>query len=137
MTTQWKRLTMIQILKPIVSFLIFLIVLFFISTILTITTSYPTWLCIAFSSACALLAGWFTWKLVAGEKTNVTVAIISGALILGGLCFTIGFLGPMAFAKDTSQGPLIGIFIAAPVGVIMGAIGGYVYASRQDAGVSD
>ena len=128
---------MIQILKPIVSLLMFLIVLFFISTILTITTSYPTWLCIAFSSACALLAGWFTWKLVAGEKTNVTVAIISGALILGGLCFTIGFLGPMAFAKDTSQGPLIGIFIAAPVGVIMGAIGGYVYASRMNVKASD
>ena len=128
---------MIQVLKPIVSLLMFLTVLFFISTILTITTSYSTWLCIAFSSACASLAAWFTWKLVAGEKTNVTVAIISGALIRGGLCFTIGFLGPMAFAKDTSQGPLIGIFIAAPVGVIMGAIGGYVYASRQDAGVSD
>ncbi|MBA3755512.1 MAG: multidrug ABC transporter permease [Nitrosomonas sp.] len=128
---------MIQILKPIVSFLTFLIVLFFISTILTITTSYPTWLCIAFSFTCALLAAWFTWKLVAGEKTNVAVAIISGALILGGLCFTIGFLGPMAFAKDTSQGPLIGIFIAAPLGVIMGAIGGYVYASRQNMKTSD
>ena len=128
---------MIQVLKPIVSLLMFLTVLFFISTILTITTSYSTWLCIAFSSACASLAAWFTWKLVAGEKTNVTVAIISGALILGGLCFTIGFLGPMAFAKDTSQGPLIGIFIAAPVGVIMGAIAGYVYASRQKESVSD
>ena len=128
---------MIQILKPIVSFLTFLIVLFFISTILTITTSSPIWLSTAFSLACASLATWFTWKLVAGEKTNVVVAIISGALILGGLCFTIGFLGPMAFAKDTSQGPLIGIFIAAPVGVIMGAIGGYVYASRQKESVSN
>lgn len=128
---------MIQILKPIVSFLTFLIVLFFISTILTITTSSPIWLSTAFSLACALLATWFTWKLVAGEKTGVVVAIISGALILGGLCFTIGFLGPMAFAKDTSQGPLIGIFIAAPLGVILGAIGGYVYASRQNVKVAD
>ena len=128
---------MIQILKPIVSFLMFLTVLFFISTILTITTSYSAWLCIAFSSACALLAGWFAWKLVSGEKTGVAVAVIGGALILGGLCFTIGFLGPMAFAKDTSQGPLIGIFIAAPVGVIMGAIGGYVYASRMNVKVAD
>lgn len=128
---------MIQILKPIVSFLTFLIVLFFISTILTITTSFPIWLSTAFSLACALLAAWFAWKLVAGEKTGVVVAVISGALILGGLCFTIGFLGPMAFAKDTSQGPLIGIFIAAPLGVILGAIGGYVYASRQNVKVAD
>lgn len=121
---------MIQILKPLVSFLTFLIVLFFISTILTITTGFPAWLSTAFSLACALLAAWFTWKLVSGEKTGVVIAVIGGALILGGLCFTVGFLGPMAFAKDTSQGPLIGIFIAAPLGVILGAIGGYVYASR-------
>jgi len=47
-------------------------------------------------------------------------------------CFVIGFFGPIAFAKDTSQGPLIGLFIAAPLGVIMGAIGGYLYVSRQN-----
>jgi hypothetical protein len=68
---------------------------------------------------------------------GVSVSVISGALILGGLCFTVGFLGPMAFAKDTSQGPLIGVFIAAPLGVIMGAIGGYVYAFRQKTSVGD
>src|SRR5690349_1406896 len=114
---------MIQILRPIVSFLMFLTVLFFISTILTITTSFPAWFSTVFSLACAALAGWFTWKLVYGEKTNVGVAVISGALILGGLFFTVGFLGPMAISKDTSQGPMIGLFIAAPLGVIVGAIG--------------
>lgn len=128
---------MIQVLKPIVSLLMFLTVLFFISTILTITTSSPAWFSAAFSLACASLASWFTWKLVCGEKTNVAVAVIGGALILGGLFFTVGFLGPMAFAKDTSQGPLIGIFIATPVGGIMGAIGGYVYVSRMNVKVDD
>jgi len=126
---------MIQILKPIISFLMFLIVLFFISTILTITTSYPTWFCTVFALACASLAAWFAWKLVSGEKTGIGIAVISGALILGGLCFTVGFLSPMVFAKDTNQGPLIGIFIATPLGMVAGAIGGYIYASRQNAGV--
>lgn len=65
------------------------------------------------------------------------VTVISGALILGGLFFTVGFLGPMAFTKDTSQGPMIGLFIAAPLGVIMGAIGGYLYAARQNAAVNE
>lgn len=125
---------MIQVLKPIVSLLMFLTVLFFISTILTITTSFPVWLSTAFSLACALLAAWFAWKLVAGEKTNVVVAVIGGALILGGLCFTVGFLGPMAFAQDTNQGLTIGLFIAGPLGVILGAIGGYVYFSRLKSG---
>jgi hypothetical protein len=38
----------------------------------------------------------------------------------------------MVFAKDTSQGPLVGLFIAAPLGVVTGAIGGYVFASKQN-----
>jgi hypothetical protein len=112
----------------------FLTVLFFISTLLTITTGFPFWLSTAFSLACASLAAWFTWKLVSGEKIGTGIAVIGGALIFGGLCFIVGFLGPMVFAKDTNQGPLIGIFIAAPLGVIIGAIGGYIYASRQNTG---
>lgn len=121
---------MIRILKPIVSLLMFLIVLFFISTLLTITTSSPAWLSTALSFTCAALAAWFTWKLAAGERTGATVAVISGALILGGLFFTVGFLGPMAISQDTSQGPMIGLFIAAPLGVIIGAVCGYVYVFR-------
>ncbi len=122
---------MIQLLKPLVSFLMFLIVTLAMSTILSITTSFPAWLCVISSLVCAVLAGWAAWKLVAGEKMNVGIAIVSGALMLGGLCFVIGFFGPMAFAKDTNQGPLIGLFIAAPLGGIMGAVGGYLYAARQ------
>ncbi len=128
---------MIQILKPIVSLLMFLTVLFFISTILTITTSSPFWLSAALSLACESLAGWSAWKLKKKKKANTIVAVIGGALILGGLFFVIGFLGPMAISKDTDQGPMIGIFIAAPLGVIIGAISGYIYASRQNTGVGE
>lgn len=128
---------MIQILKPLVSLLMFLIVLFFISTILTIMTSFPAWLSGAVSFACAALAAWSAWQLVTGKKTGAIVAVTGGALILGGLFFTIGFLGPMVISKDTSQGPMIGLFIAAPLGVIIGAIGGYVYASRRNADTLD
>jgi hypothetical protein len=122
---------MIHVLKIIVTLLMFLTVLFFINTMLTITTGFSAWLSTALSFACAAMAVWFTWKLAAGKRTHGFVAVISGALILGGLFFTLGFLGPMVFAKDTNQGPLIGVFIAAPLGVIVGAIAGYVYASKQ------
>ncbi|MGZ0019073.1 multidrug ABC transporter permease [Nitrosomonas sp. wSCUT-2] len=121
---------MFQILKPIVSLLMFLTVLFFIHTMLTITASFAPWLSVTVSSSCAGLAAWFAWILISGKKTGTLVAIAGGALLLGGLFFTVGFLGPMVVAKDTSQGPMIGIFIAAPLGVIVGAIGGYVYASK-------
>lgn len=128
---------MIQVLKPVVSLLMFLVVLFFIRTILLITTGYPDWLSTSFSLACAALTGWYAWKLVSGEKVSVGASVISGALMLGSLCFIIGFLGPMAFAKDTSQGPLFGVFITGPLGVILGAIGGYVYAVRQKLNTGD
>ncbi|MDE2388730.1 MAG: multidrug ABC transporter permease [Betaproteobacteria bacterium] len=122
---------MIQTLKIIVAALMFLTVLFFINTMLTITTGFPAWLSTVFSFACAIPGAWFTWQLISGKKTSTLIAVTGGALILGGLFFTLGFLGPMVFAKDTNQGPLIGIFIAAPLGVITGAIGGYVYATKQ------
>ena len=128
---------MIQILKSLASFLMFLIVLFFIGTILTITTSVSHWIATAISLVCATFAAWFTWKLVAGERISTLVAVTGGALILGGLFFTLGFLGPMVISKDTNQGPMIGLFIAGPLGVIMGAIGGYVYVSRQNAGAEN
>lgn len=123
---------MLPFLKPLVAVLMFLIVLFFISTIFSITTAQPVWLRIGIGMASALLVAWSVWKVASGEKISVGLAVISGALMLGGLCFIIGFLGPMVFAKDTSQGPLVGLFIAAPLGVITGAIGGYVFASKQN-----
>ena len=124
---------MIQILKSLASFLMFLIVLFFIGTILTIITSLSHWIATAISLVCAAFAGWFSWKLMAGDRLNAVVAVTGGALILGGLFFTIGFLGPMVISKDTNQGPMIGLLIAGPLGVITGAIGGYVYTSRWNA----
>lgn len=115
----------------------FLIVLFFVNTLLTITTSFASWHNTILSLACASLAAWFTWKLVTGEETHTLIAVIGGALILGGVFFTLVFLAPMFIAKDTSQGPMIGIFIAAPIGVILGAIGGYVYASKRKVKMED
>ena len=39
--------------------------------------------------------------------------------------------GPMVFAPDANQGPLLGIFITGPLGTLLGAIGGFVYAKSQ------
>lgn len=49
--------------------------------------------------------------------------LVMGAFI-GNAFFTLVFLGSMAVIKDTSQGPMIGIFIAAPLGILLGALGG-------------
>jgi hypothetical protein len=52
-------------------------------------------------------------------------------LIVGGIGFCAGFFGPLVFAPEANQGPLLGIFITGPLGALLGAIGGVVYAKKQ------
>jgi hypothetical protein len=53
------------------------------------------------------------------------------AVILGGVGFIAGLFGPMIFAPDANQGPMLGLFITGPAGVVIGAIAGAVYARRR------
>lgn len=51
---------------------------------------------------------------------------LSTALLLGGIGFIVGFFGPMLIAllvgSQANLGPLWGIFILGPGGVILGAL---------------
>ena len=49
---------------------------------------------------------------------------IRPALIVGGLGFAAGFLGPMIFKPEANQGPVLGIFITGPLGFLLGLIYG-------------
>jgi hypothetical protein len=60
-------------------------------------------------------------------QPSTVAAVLRGALIVGGIGFCGGFFGPRVFAPDANQGPLLGIFITGPLGVLLGAIGGFVY----------
>jgi hypothetical protein len=42
--------------------------------------------------------------------------------ILGGAGFAAGFLGPLVFAPEANQGPLVGILITGPAGALLGAL---------------
>lgn len=53
--------------------------------------------------------------------------IISGAIGLGVIGFLAGFVGPLIFMPDANQGPLLGILITGPGGVVLGAVGGSIY----------
>jgi hypothetical protein len=48
------------------------------------------------------------------------------ALILGGLGFAAGFLGPMILTPEANQGPMLGIFITGPIGFLLGLIYGLI-----------
>jgi len=71
------------------------------------------------------------WTGTAEDSTSVAVMAGLGAAILGGLGFLAGFVGPMIFAPAANQGPMLGLFITGPAGVVIGAIAGAVYAKRR------
>lgn len=50
-----------------------------------------------------------------------------GAVLVGGLGFVGGFFGPIVFAPEANQGPLLGIFITGPLGVVVGGIVGALF----------
>jgi hypothetical protein len=43
------------------------------------------------------------------------------AIILGVVGFLAGFVGPVMFRPDANQGPMLGLFITGPIGVVAGA----------------
>ena len=47
-----------------------------------------------------------------------------GAVLAGGVGFVLGFYGPMVLWPDANQGPLLGIFVTGPIGLVAGALGG-------------
>lgn len=50
------------------------------------------------------------------------VPFIWWILIVGGVGFAAGFFGPIAFNPEANQGPLVGIFITGPGGVLLGCV---------------
>jgi uncharacterized membrane protein YeaQ/YmgE (transglycosylase-associated protein family) len=57
----------------------------------------------------------------------------AGAMLLGVTGFVIGFFGPMQFQPWANQGPMVGIFLTGPGGVLLGAVsGGALAFTRPD-----
>ena len=57
----------------------------------------------------------------------------AGAVLLGVTGFIIGFFGPIYFQPWANQGPMVGIFVSGPLGVLLGAvIGGALRIARPE-----
>lgn len=59
------------------------------------------------------------------DRTSPSGQIIATTLVVGGVCFILGYLGPLMFS-DSNLGPLLGIFITGPVGILVGALIGII-----------
>lgn len=46
--------------------------------------------------------------------------------VIGGICFALGFFGPMILSPSSNQGPLLGILITGPLGTVFGFIVGVI-----------
>jgi hypothetical protein len=85
------------------------------------------WIPNTISLLCATGVGWYVWKKLGAARHELLSSILLGAAVLGAIGFCAGFFGPLIFAPEANQGPLLGIFISGPLGLSLGAIGGFLY----------
>ena len=58
-----------------------------------------------------------------GPMMRWSAGMAAAAGVIG---FALGFVGPLLLEPDAPQGPLLGIFVTGPFGVILGALLGLV-----------
>jgi len=79
------------------------------------------------SLLCAIVVGVIVWSKLRSVPQGFNSNILIGAVIFGAIGFSIGFFGPIFFAPQANQGPLLGIFITGPLGFVLGGIGGFLF----------
>ena len=62
---------------------------------------------------------------------NLRPAVIRWAVVLGITGFVCGFVGPMVFAPESNQGPMLGVFITGPASALLGAILGIMISAMN------
>jgi hypothetical protein len=75
----------------------------------------------------AAVLGWLTWQGMSNLAPGLLSSMATGAGILGAIGFCGGFFGPMLFAPEANQGPLLGLFITGPLGFVLGTVCGFIY----------
>lgn len=80
------------------------------------------------------LAAFCWWFALRGHLTEgrgrMRMALLGG-IILGGIGFVAGFLGPIILTPEANQGPLLGIFFTGPLGFVVGCVAGWLYAHMR------
>lgn len=74
----------------------------------------------------AFLCIWFGVHGHDRHSRSMLASCAAGGVLVGGVSFLVGFIGPMIFAPQANQGPLLGIFITGPIGFVVGVILGLV-----------
>ena len=110
---------------------------FFGTYVLTLMVTYLLplggleWIGNLVAFAVAIVVAQRVWSRPEGPPDSVRAWAGAGAVTLGTIGFAGGFFGPMIFAPGANQGPMLGIFITGPAGVVIGAIAGAFYGLRR------
>ena len=79
----------------------------------------------------AILCWWFALRgHIAESRARIGLAA-KGGLVLGGIGFVVGFIGPIILKPGANQGPLLGIFVTGPLGFVLGVVIGWIYARTR------
>jgi hypothetical protein len=79
------------------------------------------------ATLCGVLAGRFVWTRSAAATSGLVTHVTLGALLAGGVGFSLGFFGSLLLTPEANQGPLLGLLITGPLGFLLGAVGGGVH----------
>ena len=97
----------------------------------------PHLIAVVASVTAAIAAARYVWLRSASASGGFVKSTMMGALVTGAVAFSAGFFGPMIFVPGANQGPLLGIFITGPLGLMLGGAGGAIhwFARGRHAGV--
>jgi hypothetical protein len=73
-------------------------------------------------AAGALACGWFALRGHVEESRAQMRAGCAMGLVVGGMGFVAGFVGPLILTPGSNQGPLLGILVTGPLGFVAGAL---------------
>lgn len=82
-------------------------------------------------AAVAILCWSFALRGHIAESRRRMGCVLLGGVILGGIGFAVGFFGPIILTprgSDPGFAPLRGVFITGPLGLVVGAVLGWLYA---------
>jgi hypothetical protein len=73
----------------------------------------------------ALLVGVVAFRSISGGRYRPVVdGALRWGLLVGGVGFALGFVGPIIVVPQANQGPLLGIFVTGPLGFLAGVAWG-------------
>lgn len=123
------------VLSLVAAFVAYLLTFWWLSELL-LPASTPKALRMALALAVAVGTAVQAWRALGRVPSGLVATAWKWACLLGAVGFFGGFFGPMVLAPQANQGPLLGIFITGPLGVVLGAVVGAVMWFRQRRGTT-